>query len=191
MKNLSTGNIGGTSVKTAGLTSAGIKKAAVAFAACLLTAALSISTVSCNYGLNEAFGRKNMVYERAVNMTELRDEATQNLTDFLSDKKKYTILIISDLHFGRDAHKRRKTHAEAEDSLCEWIERQKADDKLTDFCICLGDIADHGKEAEYEGYVNLVQRIKATGIRNVYTVVGNHDLYNSGWRHYSTKIYPL
>ena len=63
------------------------------------------------------------------------------------------------------------------------------------FCVCLGDIADHGYESEFDDYVAFTSKIDTIlgteeGKTKVYNVLGNHDLYNSGWIYYSQKIFP-
>ncbi len=149
----------------------------------VLSLIITVTALSCNFGVKEVFYRNEPINKRAVSVKLLQDEGTQNLIAALNAEtdKIYSILIITDIHFGRFRPDRN------DDLLISWIGSLSEKPK---FCICLGDIADHGKENEFKDYNRLEQRIKDAGIQYVYNILGNHDLYNSGWRFYEQYCYP-
>jgi 3',5'-cyclic AMP phosphodiesterase CpdA len=133
---------------------------------------------SCNflfggYGWDEFFSRDNPVSTRADTLTDIADSPAGTNTD-------YTVIVITDVHFGGDGTR-------PDDSFFEWVSSLSSRPK---FCICLGDIAEHGYKSEYTDYVAFTAKLYNTyGIRT-YTVTGNHDLYNSGWKYWHTMVYP-
>ena len=135
---------------------------------------------SCSYGLDEAFYRQSPVANRANTIYEL---SAQEAPQISGDE--YTIAIFSDIHFGNSSKTRH------EEDFLTWLKQLKTQDKLPAFCICLGDIADHGKESEfieYEAFVAKIEEILGQG--KVYGVLGNHDLYNTGWNAYKKHVFP-
>ncbi len=160
------------------------------FSAPLIICAISISVafLSCSEFYGWSFYRSNSIYERVSQLTQLNDDTTLELTNTLSQKGKYTALIISDMHFGRDA--KHHTSEEAVNTFYSWLEKQIEASTVPDFCICLGDMTDHGKESEYNAYLEMCRKINNYGIKHIYNVTGNHDLFNNGWKYYSTLMYP-
>lgn len=148
----------------------------------LFTALIFIcaSFTSCRFGWDEIFYRKYNVNMRASCLTEL-DADKQPATD---SEDTYGVAVFSDIHIGSNAPK----HME---DFLEWLETAKDDHKIK-FCICLGDIADHGYEKEFADYNEFCEKISnILGEKNsVYSIVGNHDLYNSGWEHYKKMVFP-
>lgn len=144
---------------------------------CFVFCALSIliflfQITSCKYALHEAFYRDNAVNERAAKVASVATPVT-------ATSSSYKVAIITDVHFGA-------SHGERyEDKFLEWLSKEKPA-----FVICLGDVMDHGLSEEGEEYKNFADKIKNICGSEVYTVVGNHDLYNSGWNVYRKKIFP-
>lgn len=150
-----------------------------------------------NYGLEENLYRKPTVEERAKEIVCLQNES--NLMSIKNDEE-YDVLIIADLHFGLENKKKNGPRKESE-----WFKQlleinESSGKRIIDnvrFAICLGDIADHGYADEFEKYNSLVvQKLKGIstnkapdGIK-IYNVVGNHDLYNSGWNLWCETAYP-
>ncbi|MBQ2315524.1 MAG: metallophosphoesterase [Treponema sp.] len=98
----------------------------------------------------------------------------------------YAFLVISDVHFG-------KTDEERHDQeFLNTLQALKASlSPSPSFCICLGDIADHGKKSELEDYKRvLVEPIEQMLGGKVYSVVGNHDVYLYGWNDFKETIWP-
>ena len=136
--------------------------------------------MTCKYGLDEAIYREDSFRRRSVSLTEMNDSPTQSLVSSLGPK--YTVLIISDMHYGKSGH------SQHEDELLSWIDSLPASKKPA-FCINLGDTADHGLPGELDSFLAFESRLKQR-IPNVYNIVGNHDLYNSGWSGWKEKMYP-
>ena len=59
------------------------------------------------------------------------------------------------------------------------------------FVLVLGDIADTGVASEFEQYKLLLDELSENyGIEKNYGIVGNHDLYNTGWLEWKKTVYP-
>ena len=142
----------------------------------------SMCFLTCKYGLEEAVYRSDSVRRRAISLKEMDDSATQNMLSSLGSK--YDVLLISDLHYGKSGA------SQHESELLDWLDTLSASKKPA-FCINLGDTADHGRSDEYNSYLDfqnqLCSRLKSPV---VYNIVGNHDLFNSGWSEWEEKMYP-
>lgn len=140
-----------------------------------------LSLISCSYGIQELFGRPYDVDERSSTLKILQSSEAPAL----SYPDEFNILVFADVHFGKS------DRCANEDKLFEWIQNSQTDvSKSPLFCLCLGDVADHGKEDEYLKYKDLIERIFTVKGVKTYTTVGNHDLYNSGWSNYIKYVYP-
>ncbi|MEE3312597.1 MAG: metallophosphoesterase [Treponema sp.] len=153
------------------------------FFTAILIFSLSLISMTCKYGWEQAIYRPDSFRRRADSITELTgDSTTQGMLSALGGNTTYDVLLIADLHYGKKNVDRR------EDDLLAWIDSLPASKKPA-FCINLGDSADHGKSDEYDDYLSFESRLK-TRVHAVYNVVGNHDLYNSGWDEWKDKMYP-
>jgi len=150
------------------------------FFTAILIFSLSLISMACKYGLDEVIYRRNSFRYRSIPMTELDDSPTQAMLSSLGSK--YSVLIISDMHYGKSGK------SQHEEALLSWIDSLPAS-KRPSFCINLGDTADHGLEDEFDDYIDFELRLKSR-IPYVYNIVGNHDLYNSGWDEWESKMYP-
>ena len=66
--------------------------------------------------------------------------------------------------------------------------------------INLGDTADGGHLSECSDYNSYLERIRNLAVKKnvvdsaedfkIYTILGNHDLYNNGWKNWKKTIYP-
>ena len=143
---------------------------------------LSISLLlSCIYGTNNFLYKGNKVDSRVDYIHEIDDVLSKGKTF----TEKYRILVLADVHIGG----RESKHEENE--LLSWLDKYKKCNE-TDyplFALSLGDLVDHGKQEEYEDYLNFVNKIESKGI-HVINVLGNHDLFNCGWEIYKEKVYP-
>ncbi len=134
---------------------------------------------SCKYGIHEGFYRSNPVEKRSAKLTTL--DACEHGVN-ISEQEVYSFLVISDVHFGAPD----KRFDEA------FIEQVISDNTtpLPSFCICLGDVAEHGLESEYADFnATIADGLWKYGIKT-FCVVGNHDLYNSGWENYVVYNFP-
>lgn len=147
----------------------------------LLASLLALATTSCGYGAFEIFHHGDFVDERADSMLEL--SAGRVGQEFASISGTYTFVIFTDPHYGS----KRGENIDEEEFL-EWMGSLSSEQKPK-FCICLGDIAEHGNESEFEDYCKFVEKIESRGIP-VLNIVGNHDLFKSGWDDFSDLCFP-
>lgn len=147
---------------------------------CIAAAAiLSFANISCRYGLEEAFYRQSRADERAASIKEvtLPSDLAQSLGD------EYTVLVITDVHFG--ANSGIKGNNRRDEDFLSSVKNLSPTPK---FCICLGDIAEHGYESEFRDYKEKIQdKLDKLGIPT-FNVVGNHDLFNTGWKYYKEVL---
>ncbi|MBQ0003166.1 MAG: metallophosphoesterase [Treponema sp.] len=135
----------------------------------------------CSYGVHEVFGRPDDVDKRTSSLKILNSSEVP--ASVYPDT--FNILVFADIHFGKD------DRTSYEEKLIQWIKDNQGNQyKNPLFCMCLGDIADHGLENEYKLYKAYTDKMKnETGVQ-LYCSVGNHDLYNSGWSNYIKYVYP-
>ena len=174
------------------------KKFPAGFILCILIPFIFL-THGCNleeYGLEQAFYRIMSVETRANSLTTLPKENT-DLTGTRIDPR-YDVLIITDVHFGNE--NKGKNGPRREDEWFEKLQKGAVGSRIIDkvkFAICLGDVADHGREEEFKRFkesiedrlMSITTSMAPDGIKT-YNVVGNHDLYNSGWDAWSRYCSP-
>lgn len=130
---------------------------------------------SCKFGVNEFFLRSSNVDSRS---TEIKDI---DLPQAIIDKKAYSVLLLADIHFS-------ELTTSPGPVLFDWLNSLETED-MPDFCIVLGDMTNYGIESEYKMYDEFVQKIEEFDIE-VYGILGNHDIYNSGWELWEEYVYP-
>ncbi|MDR0556536.1 MAG: metallophosphoesterase [Treponema sp.] len=170
-----------------------MKKTAAVKAACIIfCAALCAAFTTCKdeYGLNEFLNRADDVNARSAYITEIgvptvkEEDIYKQPADSFPFGNDYTVLILADIHFG--AH---PDHPDAPESkFFAWLDAQ---DKKPAFCLVLGDSAEAGTEEEYKAFKGFADTLEAEPYKMpVYSIIGNHDLYNNGWRHYTKYCKP-
>ena len=125
-----------------------------------------------------------------------RAKSIKEITDELPDitgQSKYSFLIITDPHFGAG-------HERDDNAFIKKFEKllQNQDKSLQPkFLVNLGDTLNAGKKSEARDYtafcekiVNSAKKISNTDNFKIYTILGNHDLYNTGWNTWKKHIYP-
>lgn len=141
---------------------------------------ISASLVSCEFGLHEFFYRPNSVSDRSAKIVDLTHQPV------VPANKKFSCVIFADTHFGQN-------HRRYDKEFIEWLKSKKESGNHPLFAVSLGDVVDHGKENEYKEYAAFLDKIKSICTDSdfrIYTAVGNHDLLNSGWRHWKKYVYP-
>lgn len=129
------------------------------------------------YGLDETFYRDNPTSDRAK---------FQEISLPSPVSSEYNILVITDVHFGGE---NMGNAGERKDD--DFFKSLKSLNKPLAFCVCLGDIAQYGKENEFLDYkAKMIDRIENDFGIKTYNVVGNHDLYNSGFDNYKKIVFP-
>ena len=153
-----------------------------------LFVSVSLLFSSCKYNIGEGFARLMKVEERATNLRILDQEPVLNA---ITDSEEYDVLVITDVHFGNENHG--KNGPRREDDFFAHLEDASSGAALIDsvkFVICMGDIAEHGYDDEFKRFNAVIKAwFDAKGIP-IYHVVGNHDLYNSGWKNWAANNYP-
>lgn len=156
----------------------------------LLILPMFFSCKFLDYDLTEAFHRLMKVELRAQGIELITTNAAVNS---IGAEDEYDVLIITDIHFGNENKGLNGPRREDEwFAKLNTVNTQTGKSLMdtTKFVICLGDIAEHGLESETLAYkAAIVDVFEAKGI-SVFNVVGNHDLYNSGWTQWSNNLYP-
>lgn len=146
----------------------------------------SMLFLSCVYGLDQFLYRANEANSRSPSVVDLQDKAP----DIGSDTK-FSVVVFTDAHFGRNS-KIEGTRKDTE--FLAWLAAKKTELEAAGapvrFCVCLGDCVETGAKDEYVKYKALCDTIQTNLSLTVYTVAGNHDLFNSGWNNWSSIVYP-
>ena len=154
--------------------------------------AVFLLCTGCKFGLQEIFWRADPVDRRSKELVKLTGSELSFKAAIPSDLR-YDCLLITDVHFGNDRY------SVQQDAFFKSLQKYRDDHPAPNpqilFCIALGDIADHGRAAEfdaYEAFQNRLRKIDIGGGKKleVFNVVGNHDLYNSGWKLWEKACFP-
>lgn len=145
---------------------------------CIFQLILLIFLTSCNYGIQDFIKKENSVDKRSAQITHL--EFSKNI-----EKDVFTVVAISDIHFGQSFPR------DCDKVFFDWMEQQKKNDSLPEFCIVLGDISEHGYQEEFLQFKKFFQDrlLNDYGVQT-YSVLGNHDTYNNGNVYWKELIYP-
>lgn len=153
---------------------------------------------SCEYGLHQVLHRIDEVNSRSSKIYDLNTFAVEKLKEDVAapiiSSEKFAVLVFSDVHFGRNAKKQNRRHDEEFISYVlqnkNQLEKFENSNYPLQFVICAGDVVEHGYKSEYVDYHNFCVKIQTDLNLKVYTVAGNHDLFNSGWNYWETYCYP-
>ena len=177
------------------------KQAFLIFSASGIFFLISVLCPSCQikyteYSLGEGFYRLMKVERRATILKVLSSET--DINSIASDEE-YDVLIVTDVHMGNENYGKNGPRRESE-----WLKQitdvQEDGSRIVDsvrFALCLGDVAEHGYLSECERFnsdvkdplLNIKTEKCPEGIK-LYNIVGNHDLYNSGWQNWADTMYP-
>lgn len=164
----------------------------------LLIIVISFFISSCNFGIPAFLWNSDDAEQRSTKITSLTEQSDTPYADAVSGEQSYSFVVITDVHFGAD-----ETRHDQE--FLSWFAQQLHNTDVSfrpRFVVCLGDTADGGKNSELDDYNNtLVANIVSLGNSawspnsvgqpfKVYTILGNHDLYNDGGDAWAEKIYP-
>lgn len=164
----------------------------------LLALLCLFGVASCNYGFFWGlFGEEN-VDDRSSSLSSLESQKP----DFSTQTPEvsgnvYSGLVITDLHYGAGWGE------DNEQDFLNWLEQrfESGDaEKIPRFIVNLGDTADGGHRSEFKDYVEFENKIKALAVKcavvqkaddyKIYSILGNHDLYNNGVESYEDLCYP-
>ena len=157
-----------------------------------LFAALSLAcllTLSSCYGAWNFWDPGNDVDKRTQKLTRL---TAQNDSDFAAAgiselKGKYTVLVISDAHFG---NKKKDINTK---TLYDFLDKLKKEspEKYPKFMLSLGDSVDIGFSEFFEKYKSFCDTLeKDYGISLIFNSCGNHDIYQNNWENWQKTCYP-
>lgn len=142
--------------------------------------------ISC-YGSWNFLYEGNNVDERTESFNMLSSSTDDNFSaaGISSLNGKYTVLIISDTHFGN-------TKKEINCApLFKWLEKLRGNPEYPVFAICLGDVVDLGRQEEYDLYNAFCKKLQNEyGIRLIFNSCGNHDIYQGNWENWKKNCYP-
>ncbi len=141
---------------------------------CAILFLIFVFMIGCGFGLHEIFYRANPVDSRTKDFVKISPPTTE--TD-------YDVLLIADTHIGS------KKFTMPTESFFKWLDNHITANRKPEFCIMLGDAVDHGTKPEFDEYKKFQKRIQDKGIP-IYNVLGNHDIYNSGWKLWKETCYP-
>ncbi len=165
---------------------------------CFLFSALLFSSCS-NIGFYHILFGEDDVDERFSGFKELTENNIPQIPQNAdTTTAKYSFLVVSDLHFGAN-----DVHSSKIESFLEVLNSLFTDTDETKrprFIINLGDTADGGHAGEYKEFNSFCKTAGTLAQKNgiventddfkVYTILGNHDLYNNGWKNYKKYIFP-
>ena len=125
---------------------------------------------------------------------EIKILQAPNIPQGGADSSKYSFLILTDTHFGtKKTERREKDFLQKLESLLS----AEQDELKPRFIINLGDTLNAGRNDEADSFNEASKpwREKAKEIFRVdnfkiYSILGNHDLYNKGWQIWKEKIWP-
>ncbi len=157
---------------------------------CLL---LSFFMFSCsNYGVYEFLLSEDTVDERSSKLKMIFAPDFSSQTPAASGR--YSALIMTDVHFGSDAIRHDIEFLETFRQLLS----NSNPDLIPRFAVCLGDSADGGHQLEYHQYDLFLDQMRSIAREvlgdpdyKIYTILGNHDLYNDGWSKWKKLVYPF
>ncbi|MCK9170608.1 MAG: metallophosphoesterase [Treponema sp.] len=133
---------------------------------------------SCAYGINNFFGREDSVRTRAESLKQVDIPSALSASD-----GSYTVAVITDVHFGADKSRN------VDNAFLSWLDGLYGTSDFPKFVLCLGDVAEHGYKNEMNDYNAFCDKIREYNIE-VFSVLGNHDLYNSGWQYWKNIVRP-
>lgn len=167
----------------------------------LLLVSYLLLCISCaNYGFYQMLFGEDDVDERFSGFSNLSDSDSPVLPADLGGK--YSFIVVSDIHIGADDVHTSKIKKFVDSELPKLF---SSDDKtkIPRFLINLGDTGDGGHASEYSEFNEyfgnggkIQQLAKSSGIVSsesdfkIYTVLGNHDLYNNGWKNWKKMVWP-
>lgn len=143
---------------------------------------------SCSFGVDEFFYRDDQVHKRSRNVVDVSGYV--NAHD-LPSHGRFSVAVITDVHVGAESFSKEFEYFQR---YILWLKNKMAENESLGFPVqfvaCLGDLTYNGSETDYRNYSLFAKEIeRQTGLK-VYSTVGNHDIYNSGFQYYLENIYP-
>lgn len=134
--------------------------------------------MSCSYGLQDWLGRKDPVSVRVVD-PDVRP------VNGVTVSAPFRFLVTADTHFGHP----NGPSAARMSSFQDVINRENPA-----FVVFCGDLVENGWEGEFSDFRRFADQLTNASAPGIpmpwFCAIGNHDIYNDGWRHYKTWIGP-
>lgn len=178
-----------------------LKKTSFLFRRFLILVFLPFLFVSCaNIGFYQLLFGEDDVDERYSGFLNLSSSGLSPVLSPGSDGK-YSFIVVTDIHIGADDVGTSKIN----DFLLELSVLFSSDSQILvpRFIINLGDTGDGGHASEYAkfnryfGDGGIIQNlakdkgvVEKTSDFKIYSVLGNHDLYNNGWTNWKKAVWP-
>ena len=164
----------------------------------ILAFVVHFSLMSCNYGLYVGLFGADTVDERSSSMRAIEeykpDFSVQTPT---VPESTFSALVVTDLHFGAS------WGDDNEQVFLDWLKtRFESGDaeKIPRFIVNLGDTADGGHTVEFKDFVAFENKVKqlaqdcgvvaSSDDYRIYSILGNHDLYNDGASGFEEWCFP-
>lgn len=160
------------------------------FLALIPIAVFSLALAACNFGLPIFLYAETGVEDRIDSLKTLTGADLPQITS----GGKYSFIVLTDPHFGEEKYSRKE-----EAFLKKFKELlNNADPTLRPrFIVNIGDTLDGGHQSEADEFEKVCAVWIETGKSElgvsdykVYSILGNHDLYNNGWEVWKERIYP-
>lgn len=168
-----------------------IRKILIAF--CVLPLILC----SCsNVGFYAFLFGEDDVDERYSGFLKIADKELPALPS--STGGKYSFVVVTDIHIGANDVKNSKMNGFLDEMRT--LFENKSEQEIPRFIINLGDTADGGHASELNRFNSYCRKIQNVAVKEgvvseaddfkIYSILGNHDLYNNGWDDWKDKVYP-
>lgn len=158
----------------------------------ILTLFLLILSSCGEYGAYSFLFKEDDVERR---FSEFKDVSSPSLSETVLPSK-YSGIIVTDVHFGGSETFKEEKFFERLSSHYDTAE----DGMKPRFLVCLGDTANSGASSELKDFNSFAFKVKTMAKEKlnlsseddfpVYTILGNHDLYNNGWDNWKKLVYP-
>lgn len=152
----------------------------------LFLLSLTLFFTGC-YGSWNFFYEGNDVDKRTTGIKNITSEEDKRFAESGIDSLsgKYTVLILSDTHFG---NKKKDINTA---KLFTWLDSVKGSEKYPSFAICLGDATDLGRLDELDLYLAFCKKLENEyNLKLVLNACGNHDIYQNNWENWERECYP-
>jgi 3',5'-cyclic-AMP phosphodiesterase len=147
-----------------------------------MTLLFVLTLSSCNYGTDNLLYHANSVSAR-TRTPAFKEVDFSSTAQSLPDQ--YKVLVLTDTHIGNSSTIPPITE------LYNYLDSMlTTDPNYPKFYIHLGDQTDHGYASECTAYKEFTDKLESKYGLSTFNVVGNHDLYNSGWDNWVASNKP-
>lgn len=161
----------------------------------IVSAIVCLACFSCKYDFN-LIPREYDIEQRSPDFLNLNDSDVNKAPVNCGDK--FSVILVADTHFGRNGwFKPKRNEQPFYDKLETLLNSAEYADFPPAFTLHMGDNSDTGKQADFDEFKNFEDKIaeKASAVNinynsRIYSILGNHDLYNNGWKIWQKNTWP-